>query len=220
MKNIFKLLLVLVGLMLMLVLSELAFMWKQGEFSKVSTFIRLKSAQRLAANNKVEQAWERVNQAAGFHLWYIHVTRYGNRVPMGYEIVIDSSIYRKEITDLISDIEVSSLVSSERSNLAWHHYNLAVKLWYNSDDSAEYLFQKAVFLAPELSHYHVELANYYLNRNLLRDKAIKALAYCGQFEAPKEHCRDFEGNVIRGEVQPVGFLMTTIDEYYVSLAKK
>jgi hypothetical protein len=221
MKKLLKVLLISLGFILILVTSELLFMWRKGEFSKTSTYIRLHLAQQELRNGSAVTAWQHIQKAADFHQWYIYITRYRNHIPMVYLVHEEGSLLREQNRDkfksLIASIDIDELVQTEKSNLAYFYYRLGLDI--DDFEIAEPFMLKAVYLAPELSHYYVELANLYAHQ-LLIAKANEVLERCMRLEAPARHCRDYYGYINEGGLEPKGFLQETIDDYYFKLPRR
>lgn len=90
---------------------------------------------------------------------------------------------------------------------------MALRYDKNSVGLTESLLKTSALLQPQLSFYHVELANYYL-KQAQPEKAEEALRYCQLFEYPRFHCKQYEQSDLKSfKIEPVGFLRTEIDKY-------
>ena len=94
-------------------------------------------------------------------------------------------------------------------------YNLGL-IAYRKGESAAVVpfFETARNLEPNLSHYHLELANLYLKSG---DKSLAQteLDLCFKFQNPQTHCQQYvDNNLAQNRPAEVGFLQKTVEEHY------
>ena len=105
--------------------------------------------------------------------------------------------------------------SSKDYKLAQISYTLGLRAYKNSLPGLTPLFfQAAIYINPELSHFHVELANFYFKKGD-EERAKKALDYCQEFTFPGPHCQQYIDNNLRYKVpENVGFLEKAVERHY------
>jgi len=124
-----------------------------------------------------------------------------------------SSNLKKSYRQLFSTTDFLSFDQLSSAKWGQYFYQLGLLAYQNNQDSLIVpLWQTAIHLGPLWSHFHIELANYYLSKQqpqLAQDR----LNLCMQFEDPRGTCQEFlETNVIPNTPEPIGFLNTAIQE--------
>ena len=119
--------------------------------------------------------------------------------------------------EYIVNLMPEEIVGTKEADMSRIFYDLGLLASKNKQfDFTEKFFQMAVYLEPELSHYHIELANYYLVMGD-KDKANEAIEFCLKFTYPQKHCKEFMGDDIYfRSLQEIGFLEKGLEEYYNS----
>ena len=120
-----------------------------------------------------------------------------------------SNIYLSRLSS-IKPQEIAQFSSLELAILFYELGLLAHQ--YQETNLVAPFWKSAVYLAPEWSHFHVELANYYLAQGE-KNKAQTSLEKCMTFWYPKDHCKTFlEENVENGRPEQIGFLKNNLIE--------
>jgi len=95
--------------------------------------------------------------------------------------------------------------------LAKMYYLLGLSAYkYGYIDTTESFWLTAIYIAPEWSYFHVELANMYsLNGN---DTTVKkTIDFCASFITAKDHCmRHYNQAAVQKTIKDVGFMKQTI----------
>jgi len=116
------------------------------------------------------------------------------------------------ISEAIYGLNNSSLKDYKLAQVSYTLGLLAYK--YNQPDIVIPLFRTAIYIDPELSHFHIELANFYFKKGD-EEQAKKALDYCQEFTFPGPHCQQYIDNNLRYEVpEKVGFLEEAVERHY------
>lgn len=99
--------------------------------------------------------------------------------------------------------------------LAQISYTLGLRAYERSLPGLTLLFfQTAIYINPELSHFHIELANFYFKKGD-EEQTKKALDYCQEFTFPGPHCQQYIDNNLRYKVpENVGFLEEAVERHY------
>lgn len=107
----------------------------------------------------------------------------------------------------LSSTKVESLTQPHSANLAKVFYELGLISYLSFEPSlSENLWLTAVYLAPEWSYFHIELANLYLLTENI-DAAKAQLESCLRFYHPKDYCRQYLVENLEANVpQEAGFL--------------
>lgn len=114
----------------------------------------------------------------------------------------------------LKSIEVKKY-SQSPENLAKLFYDLTLlSIKFGEPIILAAFLQTAIYLNPELSHYHVELANLYLAAGD-KEKSQNVLNYCYNFDFPKTHCRQYNDNNFYWNVpEKIGFLKEAVEAHY------
>lgn len=130
---------------------------------------------------------------------------------MSYQLPEGNSQLNKELVGVLRAIPGGYYLEPFSPGLAKVFYRLGLIAFRHSEMKlTENLWQTSVFLAPEWSYFHIELANLYLADGKT-EVAKQKLDYCLNFKHPRGHCKNFMDEHITGETyEPVGFLSSTI----------
>ncbi len=116
------------------------------------------------------------------------------------------------ISEVIYGLNNNSLKDYKLAQVSYTLGLLAYE--HNQPDIVISLFRTAIYIDPELSHFHIELANFYFKEGD-KEQAKKALAYCQKFTFPKMHCQQYVDNNLQYEVpEKVGFLEKAVERHY------
>ena len=110
-----------------------------------------------------------------------------------------NQIYANILQDFSYNIQSSP---SEWANL---YYNLGLIAYKkNIIHLTAPFWQIAINFVPEWSHFHLELANFYLAQGN-NEKAISVIEYCQEFSYPKKHCNQFmQENIQTNSPEEIG----------------
>jgi len=116
------------------------------------------------------------------------------------------------ISEVIYGLNNNSLKDYKLAQASYTLGLLAYK--YNQPEVVIPLFRTAIYIDPELSHFHVELANFYFKKGD-EEQTKKALDYCQKFSFPRIHCQQYIDNNLRHKVpENVGFLEEAVERHY------
>ena len=144
--------------------------------------------------------------------------KYGSTIPENYDLKLLLIDENKEFVKVLSDKLVELNIDFDQYWPAEIFYKLGLTAYNESEfDIAELFLQTAVYTEPDLSHYHIELANYYLTKGE-KDASSEALQYCLNFPSPVKHCQDYyNSNFSANHPEKVGFLEKELGIYYNSI---
>lgn len=151
---------------------------------------------------------------------YLNSLKYPQVAPSGNlgNIKIEHENFNNKYLEMISQLNVYEIISLNNTDLSKTLYTLSL-LAYSENEinlAADFL-TFATFTNPQLSHYHVELANLYLMEKDI-EATKKVLERCEKLEFPKTHCKQFEeSNLLYNVSEPVGFLKGAVEKHYQSL---
>lgn len=127
------------------------------------------------------------------------------------DIVLKSN-YKKDVyIDYLKNLNSDLIVNMTDSDFLILYYNLALIAQDNNyTNDVLPLLKIAMYMQPELSHIHIEIANYYLLNGQL-DKAIDQIDECISLVSPRYHCSLYKDNQLKNIVKyPIGFLKDSI----------
>jgi len=205
--------------LLLLTLSEAIYIFN----NKPEYFVLyyLKRAKASAENSEAQEAMNFLLKAAKINIRY-NAKHYSQLIPSNYDLNFglpkSNPRLNQAYLDYIQNLNLGSLTRSGEKDLAKIFYTLGLLAYKNNQAGlVSPLWQTAVYLSPELSHLHVELANFYLNLGD-RQKAEILLSYCLKFEYPIKHCQEYLDYILSpGEPNEIGFLEGEFNRYYDSL---
>lgn len=117
--------------------------------------------------------------------------------------------------DYLKSLDTDSVFNSSDVDFLRIYYDLTL-IAYKNDYSNDILplLKTAMYLEPQLSHVHIEIANYYLLTNQ-PENAKKQLEWCMTLPSPRYHCLLYSQNQeVLKETESVGFLKDGIDQQY------
>jgi len=200
--------------------SELLFRINSNKVNILSAYY-ISQAQRSIDKNEFQDSLNYLSRAAKYNIKNIS-KNYAGLIPADYNPTLSLSNNKdleKPFSDYISKINPWKILISKKNNLSKVFYDLGVVSYQdgmNSDKIIIELLQTSIFLNPELSYPHLELANYYL---IQKDKenAQKGLDYCLKFIYAKKHCAEyFSNNFPDNPPFKFGFLEEESTKYYSS----
>lgn len=180
----------------------------------------LNKAQISAVNSDAQEAINFLVKAAKVNIRY-NARQYPQLVPSTYNLNFglpkSNSRPNQAYLDYIQNLDARMLTRSDEKNLGKTFYSLGLLAYENSQtDFIAPLFQTAVYLNPELSHLHIELANFYLKSGD-EEKTKSTLEYCKKFIYSKTHCQQYIDNNLHWRVpEEVGFLEKAVEQHYSS----
>ena len=174
-------------------------------------------AKREASKNNIQKSLNLMSKAAEGSI-EITAKEYPDHVQKNYPQVSYDPIsedFRKEYRKYFYNIPSLILIQDKTFNLSRIFYDLGLVANKSGEEELViYFWQTAVFLVPQLSHYHVELANFYL-RQEDEELVSKALEFCFNFEYANEHCRVYKDNNLFWKTpEEAGFLKEEVQSIY------
>lgn len=205
--------------LLLVLSSEIVFMASNN--SPELNYLFLSKVKRYAQTNELDKSLKYLNWLTKINVNYNRKKQKSGLIPKDYRFDIGMALndtnFVEEYRNILQNIDVSAIANSPDNRISEIFYKLGLAGYSKGlSEIALKLFQTSVFVQPELSYYHIELANYYLT---LGDKirAEEAVDYCLKYKDPFTHCKDYwENSLLKDEVNDVGFLKETINGYYLS----
>lgn len=190
-----------------LLISEATYMVKnRPEFTQ--TFYLL-LAKREASSNNIQQSLKLLAKSARGNI-DMTAKKYPDYIQKNYpEVSYDANNegFREEYMKYLESVPSFILIQDKTHRFTRIFYDLGLLAYKTSEkELVIYFWQQAIFLDPQMSRYHVELANFYL-REGDEERAKKVLEFCSNFKYPNEHCRQYQdNNLFRETPEEVGFL--------------
>lgn len=131
------------------------------------------------------------------------------------DIILNSKYDNSVYLEYLKSIDIQNIFGDKDIDFLRIFYNLALIANDNSyiDDILPFL-QISMYMEPELSHIHIEIANYFLLTNRVNE-ARGQLKTCATLKSPAYHCLYYqEEQFNNNEIYGVGFLKNEIDEQY------
>lgn len=210
-----KTILILSVITAFVVLSELLFIYNNRSVYFTEFYSR--QAKSFANENNLEKSINSLVKAAKVKIRQ-NARQYPDLIPNNYQPNINLAEENTKLDETLEsylkglDTEVLSEIG-----IAKTFYTMGL-LAYRSGESNKVIpfFKTAVYLDPELSHYHVELANLYFKSGD-EEKTKSTLEYCKKFFYPKSHCQQYiDNNLHQKQPAEVGFLQKAVEEHYKS----
>jgi len=209
--------------LLLVLSSEIVFMISSN--SPELNYLLLSKVKHYAQINELDESFKYLNWVTKININYNHKKQKSGLIPKDYGFNIDKALENTNFTDefrnILQNIDVSVITNSPDNRVSEIFYGLGL-VGYSSglSEVALKLLQTSIFIEPELSFYHVELANYYLT---LGDKTLagKTINYCLLYKDPYNHCKDYlENSLLNGEIHNVGFMREAVNNYYLSRVER
>ena len=210
-----KFIVFLLALFILIALSEILYILNNKP-ELISKYY-MRHAINSSINSNYQKSVINLIKAANYEIKF-QSKKYGNTIPEDYNLKILFSYENKEFIEVLSSKLVELNIDFDQYWPAEIFYKLGLIAYNESEfDIAELFLQTAVYIEPDLSHYHVELANYYLTLEEI-DKSATVLKYCLNFKSPVKHCQDYyESSFSMNHPEEVGFLEKELEKYYTSL---
>jgi len=202
----------------LLFLSELIFISQNKSHFLIRFY--LNRAQTAAQNSNIENALDYIEKAGKIKIAG-RAKQYPELIPSKYspsfDLLKNNPQLERAYLNYISNLDPKHLFGREDDEAARLFYTLGLLAYINTEpDMVIPLFQSAIYLEPELSHYHVELANFYLELGN-KEKSQSSLEYCLKFKNPIQHCQDYtDNNFSKNMSEEAGFLEKELEKYYDS----
>lgn len=212
--KIFKIIIIISVLVLIAVISEMVYTYKNKPevlFAKTPLLIASLYLQRGDLDKTVSY----IDKAANYYVEQ-NQKAYSDKIPKAIisythgEIDLEAKI---EFTNSLKETLPQAVNINYPSILSNVYYSLGLVAYEKGlIEQAISYFTTSIYLNPSLSLLHVELANIYLNEGR-NDMAEKTIDYCLNFESPARHCGDFRDAYFQPPIlHPPGFLKDTIKE--------
>lgn len=197
-----------------ILLSEALYIYKNKPENIAWVFLLL--ATKGAERENFDKVIKNLDSAASFYIKQNQIS-YKDKIP-SYENNNElSSLDIKTKKEALDYLKINLPLSNDKKSIRLIsniYYNLGI-IAYNRNfhREANSLFRTSVFLDPDLSFLHIELANSYLNDGEY-EKGVSALSYCLKFEPPRKHCQEYlDFNVNENSYEAVGIFKDTIYEH-------
>ena len=214
--KIIKIFLVFLAFLILIFLSETIYTLNNN--SPLLTSYYINKAQVSARNSDVDRALSYLTKAAKFNIRY-QARQYPNLVPSIYNLNFSlpktNPPLNQAYFDYIQNLDAESLSYSDGEGPGKIFYSLGLLAYKNNQpDLVVPLFQTAIYIDPQLSHYHIELANFYLMQG--DDfRTRRELSYCLKFKNAKNHCQQYIDNNLYWNVpEEIGFLEKAVEAHY------
>ena len=202
-----------------LVLSEFIYIVNVHRQNLISTYA-VYSAQGASKRHDIPKTVSSLSWAAQLNIKALP-EKYSSLIPQDYQIKLvlpnANDNFENSVANYIESLDLERIARTEEGDLARVFYNLAIISAKEGEDNLDQsFFQTAVFLNPELSHFHVALANYYLLKGNT-EKAQEAISFCLKFKNPQRHCKDYrDGSFAQKAPEEIDFLEKELNKYYQS----
>lgn len=213
----------LLVLLLLVFSSEIVFMASNN--SPELNYLLLSKVKHYAQTNELDKSLKYLNWLTKININYNHKKQKGGLIPKDYNFNIDKALestnFIEEYRNLLQNIDVSIITNSPDNRISEIFYELGLAGFSNGlPEVAPRLLQTSIFIEPELSFYHVELANYYLTFGD-KNNAEKTINYCLLYKDTYNHCKDYlENSLLKGKIYDVGFMREAVNNYYLSRVER
>ena len=208
---------VLAGVVFILVLLTSEFIYIYNNKPDILSVIFLKKAQFSLKSNSNPNATKDLFKAANFII--SSKSKDYKQIPRSFFPDLAESEKMNEIyMQYLPSMNTEEIIKSEKYDLPRVFYDIAILAYEQGETKAFLKFlQAAIYMNPELSHLHVEMANYYLYEGNI-EKADEAISFCFEFNSPVKHCRDYKENMLEKDLAEYpGFLSKELEKYYEEL---
>lgn len=202
-----------------ILLSETVFMITNS--SPELNYFFLQKAKHYAQTSEFEKSFKYLNWIIKLDINYNSKKRKSGLFPKNYQFNLSipqtNPNFLNGYENIISKIDPGEIVNSKDNMVSKIFYELGIIASENNlSDLTQSLLQTAIYIQPELSFYHVELANYFLSMGD-GDKASEVISNCLQLKDPHDHCKDYQENSLDNNItEKVGFLQQTVESFYKS----
>lgn len=145
-----------------------------------------------------------------------------NQIALNYKLDLNSllntnSQFLEKYRIFLIDQKSNDIPGNKDMKISKIFYETGLFAYSNGQQNlTPVFFRAAISIEPELSFYHVELANYFLLQNDIQS-AKEAINFCLRFKYPQRHCQDYLNSSLRNEtLEDVGFLREALGKYYGS----
>ncbi len=215
-RKIFTIVVVFVGLGIIFTISELIYTYNNRP--QLFGIFFLWNAKRVVENDP-QRSLDFVAKGAKININWLS-KKYKDLIPKDYETRVtlpsDSELFINEYVKYVQSLDIQKISSTEQIELSKIYYDLALLSFSQNEDKTGKLFlQNAVYLSPDLGHYHVELANYYLLK-AEKENANKEIDFCLKFPSPTDQCEEYKKDYFENDIKnDPGFLKEDLTRYYL-----
>ena len=184
-------------------------------------YLLLSKVKHSAQINELDKSFKYLNWLTKININYNHKKQKSGLIPKDYSFNIDTALvstnFIEEYRNILQNIDISTITNSPDNRISEIFYELGLAGYSSGlSEVALRLLQTSIFIEPELSFYHVELANYYLTQGD-KTQAEKTINYCLLYKDPYNHCKDYlENSLLKGATDRVGFMREAVNSYYLS----
>jgi len=209
---------ILAGLVFIFILFASEFIYIVNQKNQVYVLYHLFFAQKLVDRLGPQRSLDLIAKGTKINLDKV-AKSYSPTLQPNYNPQVDissmSEEFKQTFVTYVKQLDIRLMASREESDLARVYYTLGLLAYKNNEsDLTPRFFQTALLLNPELSHFHIELSNYYLSQGN-EEGARGALELCSKFKYANEHCQDYLDNNFFWKVpEQVGFLEKEVKNHY------
>lgn len=211
-KPVLKIIIFLIGFLFLLIFSEVLYALKNNSINNLFIYYHLFNIQKNLQKNDCEKV--------SLHLLKLsnNILRFNsNQYPGVYSSSMSASSFISvdelcKNPDLLINglnrVDLKKDINYLHIKTSYIYYLLATQSEHYSDYSFPDILTVAIHLNPELSYYHVELANYYLLQGET-SMSNNAIEFCEKFKSSKPYCQEYKMD----KFENIGFLDPLIETY-------
>ncbi|MFC1654139.1 tetratricopeptide repeat protein [Patescibacteria group bacterium] len=200
----------------LIIFSEMIYWFVNPNLKEPDYYIRKMSAySRKEDNKKLLESFQKATLSRWNQVKDINES-WKDVEPYPIDRTLDEGLQVK-IVEYLSKVDYEELEASFPNLMGRLYYNIAIDFFESGETSiALEFFKNAVYMSPRWSHFHVVLANYFLQSGDL-ENATKAIDVCMNFEEARSHCDQFKSDVFPNPVS-IGYLGDVINgKYYIGI---
>lgn len=204
------------GFFLISSISEIIYVYNNKPALFSGAYIYL--SRYYASKGNFDKSFRFLETASNYEVHY-QTNKYPNLIPRNFilkpEIPDKNTEFAKDYLEYAKKINIRDYLEQEEIDLGRIVYNTSLIAHKDGEERLTSVFlQTAVYIKPNLVHYHLELANYFL---LVGDKnkAEGAINFCYNFDFPKSFCEKyFQEYTSKSVTNSVGFLNDALKSDY------
>jgi hypothetical protein len=195
-------------------LSEFIFIIRQN--SSISLKYYLLKSQVYANKGQLGKSLTYLQKAVEYKI-KIQKQQYPDLIPANFEVNVnilpENTELRETYLKQLQEISPKEFIEENPPELSRLTYLLGLQAYLLDEvELIPSLWQASIYMAPQWSYFHVELANYYLSENE-PSQAQEAIRICRNFEFSKDHCHEYMINNLQiNKPLKVGFWKDLIFE--------
>lgn len=206
----------LVFVFLILGASEIIYIYNNQPTLSSGFFLYL--ARHYAIKNEITKSLDFLEKASLYQINFKEKS-YPDLIPEKYNLSISpadkNSQFNQEYISYIKGLNTNDIFEQKEVDVGRIIYHLSLLAYRGGEEElTPALLQTAVYIKPNLVHYHLELANYYLYIGDAQ-KAKEAIEFCYSFDFPRSFCENFyQNNISTNTPDNIGFLEDALKTDY------